>query len=82
MKLARALAVAAKQLDVPPEQLRAIARTLSERQAGTVEKDRCAEPLEDGAATEVIDPAGLARSLSRSLQASHSLLTRTINLLK
>jgi hypothetical protein len=82
MKLSRALAVAAGQIETSPEQLCTIARAVAERRPPAVGTDCPVGPPPADTTTIPVDPVEHERMLGLSLQASHSLLTRTINLLK
>jgi hypothetical protein len=80
MKLPSALALAARPMDVPAAQLRVLLHALDRQQAEGTQATPSG-PMER-VSDEGVDSAGPAPLLSRSLLASHSLLTRTINLLK
>jgi hypothetical protein len=83
MKLPSALALAARQMDMPAAQLQGIWRTLANQQpAATTAQTLAATTGPDDTAGDCGDEDEQARSLNFSLLASHSLLTRTINLLK
>jgi flagellar basal body rod protein FlgC len=84
MKLSRALAVAANGMDMQPERLCSIAQALATKQANHARPPRPQARATNGT-SEAVDlrEAALGRDANlRATQASRSLLTRTIAMLK
>jgi hypothetical protein len=82
VKLSSAMALAAQQFGLPDSQLLRIARTLAERRASIAATEPGPAPATDGAGFPLVEPDDHGESVNRSLRASQSLLTRTINMLK
>jgi hypothetical protein len=82
MKLPNAVGLAAQRMDMADGRLRTLARTLAERRARVAETNAHPAPAPQDSGFDPVAPDRHERSLDRSLRASQSLLTRTINLLK
>jgi hypothetical protein len=82
MKLSSAVGLAAQQMGMPDCQLRTLARTLAEQRAAEAGDGPRAQPATRGVGLDPAEPDEHGQSDDVSLRASHSLLTRTINMLK